>query len=176
MRINHFLSGLLLCLASLAHAAPLTLNIDSEQTYEQYQLGQTGFGMQSGKFTRTHGTIVLDTDAQTGSVYVKIEAPELQDIYFQSKSMNFASDKLINVTGQLTIMGISKPVTLAVTRFDHNKAPSGKLVYTANAETSIKLSDYEIKTYIPGFPDDVKLTLFIVATNQSDPSKTSAPQ
>ena len=165
MRIPTLFAMGLIGFSTVLHAAPITLTIDSAQTWEQYQLGQTGLGMQSGKFTKTRGTIVLDKENQSGTVQVEIESPMLQNIYFQSSSLMFTGDKLISVAGTLTLMGISKPVTLLVTRFDNDTNSNGKLIYTANAETTIKLSDFDIKTYIPGFPDDVKLSLFIVASN-----------
>lgn len=66
--------------------------------------------------------------------------------------------------GSLNIKGVSKPVSLSVTEFNIKKHPfTGKTVYGAEANTTIKRSEFGINFGLPGLSDDVKITLNIEA-------------
>lgn len=180
------LAAVLAGIAGVAAAAPVTLTVDPTHTYEQYEIGHMGFSMQTGAFTKTSGTIVVDEAAKTGTVDITIDANSLQTYFaardshlkskeffnvasfptmtFKSNNLVFQGDKLAEVKGDLTILGVSKPVTLKVTHFHSGPSPmTKKLTYGVNAETTINRSDFGMKAYLPGISDQVKLTVVIEA-------------
>lgn len=173
--------------AGAAVAAPATYNVDPTHTYAQYEVGHMGFSVQSGSFTKITGTVVLDTQTKKGAVDVTLDANSLETFFpardkhlkskdffnvekfpaltFKSKDLEFKGDKLAAVKGNLTLLGVTKPVTLTVTHFHGGKSPmTGKDTYGANAVATIKRSDFGMMTYLPGISDEVKLNLVIEAS------------
>ena len=66
--------------------------------------------------------------------------------------------------GELTIKGIKKPVTLAVTSFHCGDHPMAKVpACGANATATIKRSDYGMSYALTAVPDDIQLTIEIEA-------------
>ena len=83
---------------------------------------------------------------------------------FKSKSFRFDGDDLKFVDGDLTILGVTKPVTLQVVQFGHGKNPmTGKDAYGVNAEATIKRSDFGMTAYLPAIADSVKLQITVEA-------------
>jgi polyisoprenoid-binding protein YceI len=81
--------------------------------------------------------------------------------------MVFKSDKVVptgkntaNVTGNLTLHGVTKPVTLAV-KFHGAGVNVLDKKYTVgfDATGKIKRSDFGVKTYVPLIGDDLDLTV-----------------
>ena len=62
------------------------------------------------------------------------------------------------VTGDLTLHGVTKPVTLNVT-FSGGATVRGGYTLGFDATTVIKRSDFGVKTYVPMVGDDVTLTI-----------------
>ncbi|GGY27858.1 YceI family protein [Paludibacterium paludis] len=175
-----------LSLAAAVQAAPATYAVDPSHTYAQYTVNHLGFSEQIGLFAKVGGTVTLDTEARDGAVDIKIDAASLQtfwaardkhlkgpDFFNVEKypSLTFTSDKLVfagetlsEVQGKLTLLGVTRPVTLKVTHFKGGKNPmSGIETYGANAETVIRRSEFGMKTYVPAIADEVKLNIVIEA-------------
>src|SRR5687768_18461531 len=76
-----------LAAAGPALAAPASYTIDSEHTYPSFEADHFGgMSVWRGKFNQNSGTIVLDREAKTGTVDIKIDAA----------SIDFGIDKLAN--------------------------------------------------------------------------------
>lgn len=169
-----------------AFAAPATFAVDPSHTYAQYTVNHMGFSEQIGLFSKVDGKVVVDAAAHKGSVDITINADSLQtfwpardkhlksaDFFNVEKfpTLTFKSDKLVfngealsEVQGNLTLLGVTRPVTLKVTHFKNGKNPmSGIETYGANAEAVIKRSEFGMKTYVPAIADDVKLSIVIEA-------------
>ncbi|WP_028497864.1 YceI family protein [Microvirgula aerodenitrificans] len=180
------IASALSALAASAFAAPVTYAIDPTHTYATYEVSHMGFSTQRGTFAKTDGKVVLDAKTRKGEVDITIDSSSLQtlnakrdehlkgpdffnaekfpSITFKSTSLQFSGDKLTAVKGNLTLLGVTKPVTLKVTRFHHGKHPMiGKDTYGADAETVIKRSEFGMNTYVPAISDDVKLVVSIEA-------------
>jgi polyisoprenoid-binding protein YceI len=173
-------------MAATAQAAPETYVIDNAHTYPYYTYNHFGFSNQTHQFDKTSGQVVLDRAAQTGSADVTIDATSvntgftllnkhLQDedffdtakyptITFKSSKMTFKGDQPVSLSGDLTIKGVTKPVTLTITHFKCALNPMRKLdACGANAITRIKRSEFNMGKYAPSVSDDVTLTLAIEA-------------
>ena len=79
----------------------------------------------------------------------------------------FAGDKPQSIEGQLTIKGVTKPVTLTVTSFQAMPHPMMKKpALGANAYTVIKRSEFNAGKYAPYVGDDVRIDIAVEAIAQ----------
>ncbi|MGB5103985.1 MAG: YceI family protein [Steroidobacteraceae bacterium] len=176
-------------LASVAHAAPETYVIDTNHTKPRFEYSHFGFSTQLSRFDTTTGTITLDRAAKSGSVDVAIDAKSVNTGYalfnehiqgedffdtakyptitFKSSRMKFDGDKPVAVEGDLTVKGMIRPVTLALTSFLCMPHPMlEKHACGANATTTIKRSDFNMGKHAPYVSDEVTLTIPVEAVEQ----------
>jgi polyisoprenoid-binding protein YceI len=183
------LAAALAALSAAAQAAPVTYTIDNSHTYPHFTYNHLGFSNQTHKFDKTSGTVVLDRAAKTGSVDVTIDTTSVNTGYalfnehiqaadyfdtanhpaitFKSSKMTFKGDQPVSVAGELTIKGVTKPVTLTITHFKCQPHPMLKVeACGANATTQVKRSVFNMGKNVPYVSDDVTLTLAIEAVNK----------
>lgn len=160
--------------------------VDPRHTFPTFEVMHLGYSTQRGKFTKTSGKIELDRAAKRGAVDIVIDAasistgePKLADhlrsedffhvtqhptISFRSTRLHFDGDQLASVDGNLTLRGVTQPVSLTVEHFHCAPHPMLKReVCGADATAVIKRSDFGVKYAIPAVADDVKLVLSIEA-------------
>ena len=182
--------------SSSAFAAPETYAIDPLHSFPYFSLSHLGMSTLMGRFDKMTGTVMLDRAAKTGSLEVKIpttgvntgfdkrgEGPrtrdehlrsadffnsaEFPDMTYKSTKFNFAGDTLESVEGNLTLLGVTKPVKLAVTAFKCGPNPFDKKeMCGADANAVIKRSDFGVKFGVPAIGDDVRLILNVEAYKQ----------
>jgi polyisoprenoid-binding protein YceI len=173
-------------LSTAALAAPVTYVIDGNHTLPRFSYNHLGYSMQLSRFDKTTGKIVYDADAETGSVDVTIDMKSVDTgnpmfnehiqgadfldtatyptAIFKSTAVKFARGYPATVEGNLTIKGVTKPVTLTVTSFQHMMHPMLKKdAIGANATTTIKRSDFNAGKYAPLVSDEVTITLPVEA-------------
>jgi len=173
-------------------ALPLTAfaadnyTVDPDHTFPHFHINHLGFSTMQGRFDKTSGTVTLDRVAKTGSVEIRIEsasistgfakrdehlrspdffnAAEFPAITYKSTAMHFKGDTPASVDGNLTILGVTKPVTLTIDAFNCGTNPmSKKNECGAGASAQIKRSDFGVKYGLPAVGDDVKLVFEIEA-------------
>ena len=172
-----------------AQAAPVTYTIDNSHTYPHFTYNHLGFSNQTHKFDKTSGTVVLDRKTKTGSIDVTINAASVNTGYalfnehiqaadyfdtatyptitFKSSQMKFKGDQPASVAGDLTIKGVTRPVTLTITHFKCQPHPMLKVeACGANATTQVKRSEFNMGKNVPYVSDEVTLTLAIEAVNK----------
>ena len=172
-----------------AQAAPVTYTIDNGHTFPHFTYNHLGFSNQSHKFDKTTGTVVLDRAAKAGWVDVTIDATSVNTgsalfdehiqavdffdtaqyptITFKSGRMTFEGDRPVSLAGDLTIKGITRPVTLTITHFKCQPHPMLKVeACGANATTQVKRSEFNMGKNVPYVSDEVTLTLAIEAVNK----------
>ena len=173
-------------LVTTAVAAPETYAIDVSHTAPRFEYSHLGYSMQSHRFDKTSGQIVVDRAAKTGSVDVTIDAKSVNTgfalfnehiqaedyfatakyptITFKSTAVRFDGDKPAAIDGNLTIKGVTKPVTLTVTHFQAMPHPMLKKdAIGANAVTKIKRSDFNMGKNAPYVSDEVTLSIAVEA-------------
>ncbi len=176
----------LAAVAAAAQAAPSTYNIDNSHTYPHFSYSHLGYSTQTHKFDKTSGKVVMDFQAKTGSVDVTIDATSVNTgfplfnehiqgedffhtakyptITFKSSDMKFKGNKPVSLTGDLTMKGVTRPVTLEVTHFKCMPHPMLKApACGGNATTQVKRSDFNMGKNAPFVSDEVTLTLAIEA-------------
>ncbi|MEZ0232754.1 MAG: YceI family protein [Methylophilaceae bacterium] len=175
--------------SAAAFAAPETYNIDSNHSMPRFEYSHFGYSQQLSRFDKTTGKITLDRAAKTGSVDVVIDATSvntgfplfnthIQDvdffdtakyptITFKSSKVNFDGDKVASVDGDLTVKGVTKPVTLTVKSFLCMPHPMlKKEACGATATTVIKRSEFNAGKYAPYVSDEVTLTIPVEAVKE----------
>lgn len=173
-------------LTSVAYAATETYVIDTNHTKPRFEYSHFGYSTQLSRFDTTSGTIKIDRAAKTLSVDVVIDtesvdtgypvfnghlqgedffnAEKYPSIAFKSHKAKFDGDKPVSVDGDLTIKGITKPVTLTVTSFQCMPHPIVKKdACGANATTVVKRSDFNMGKYAPYVSDEVTLSIPVEA-------------
>ncbi|MBU3652828.1 MAG: YceI family protein [Limnohabitans sp.] len=173
-------------LASVASAAPQTYVIDNTHTFPRFSYSHFGYSTQLSSFSNTQGKVVLDAEAKTASVDVEIDIKSVNTGFadfnghlqgedfldtarfpkatFKSTRVVFEGDKPKAIEGQLTIKGVTKPVTLTVTSFQAMPHPMMKKpTIGANAYTQIKRSEFNAGKYVPYVGDDVRIDIAIEA-------------
>lgn len=175
--------------ATPALAAPETYVIDPTHTFARFSYSHFGLSTQLSKFNKTSGTVVLDKAARTASVDIvidttsvdtgyatfneHIQAPDFLDTAkyptatFKSTKVDFAGDKPTAIHGNLTIKGVTKPVTFKVTSFVNMPHPMLKKdAIGADATTLIKRSEFNAGKYAPNVGDDVTISVALEAVKQ----------
>ena len=175
--------------AAPTFAAPETYLVDPNHTYPRFEYNHFGYSNQIQRFNKTSGTIVFDRDARTGSVNIAIDARSVDtgyalfnehlqgedffdtsrypNITYQSTAVRFDGDKPVAVEGNLTIKGITRPVTLTLSSFQTMPHPILKKdALGANASARIKRSEFNAGKYVPNVSDDVTLSIAVEALKQ----------
>jgi len=175
--------------ASPALAAPETYVVDGTHTFPRFSYSHFGYSTQLSRFDKTTGTVVFDKAARTGAVDIVIDAKSVDTGYatfnehiqgedfldtaryptatFKSTRVVFDGDKPAKVEGNLTLKGVTKPVTLTVTDFKAAPHPMLKKdAIGANAWTMVKRSEFNAGKYAPNVGDDVRIDIAIEAIKQ----------
>jgi len=186
MNIPSRFAALVLLAAPLAQAAPVTYNVDPTHTYPSFEADHMGLSVWRGKFDKTSGTVTMDRAAKTGALDIAIAADSIDfgmdkmnshaktadmfnvekfpTITYKSKSFKFEGDKLVGVEGELTLLGVTKPVALKVDKFNCIMHPRYKReVCGANAVAEFKRTDFGLNYGTPAFAPEVKLAIQIEA-------------
>lgn len=182
-------SLVLATLAVPALAAPETYVIDNTHTFPRFSYSHFGYSTQLSRFNKTSGKVVLDKAARSGSVDVvidttsvdtgvavfngHIQGPDFLDTAnhptatFKSTAVRFEGDKPVAVEGNLTLKGVTRPVTLTVSSFQAMPHPMLKKdAIGANASTVVKRSDFNAGKYAPNVGDDVTITIALEAIKE----------
>jgi polyisoprenoid-binding protein YceI len=168
-------------------AAPVSYNIDPEHTYPSFEADHMGLSIWRGKFNKTTGKVMLDKSAGTGTVEVAIEAASIDfghpkvaeyvmgaeqldakkfpTISYKGKLERFVNGAPTEVTGELTMHGITRPVALKINMFKCIPHPLFKReLCGADAFGTLDRSQFGLD-YAPqwGFKPDVTLRIQVEA-------------
>ncbi|MEJ0084759.1 MAG: YceI family protein [Pseudomonadota bacterium] len=183
-----FIGLLLTALATTAVAAPVTYQVDPEHTFPSFEADHFGgMSVWRGKFNSTSGTIVVDKEAKTGTVDISIDAasidagvdklnthlksPDFFDVAqfptatYKGKLAKFKNGAPTEVQGELTMHGVTKPVTLTIRTFKCMTHPMKKKEFCgADVTATIDREQFGMafgKQF--GFKMDVKLAIQVEA-------------
>jgi polyisoprenoid-binding protein YceI len=174
--------------AAAAQAAPATYDIDPAHTYPAFEADHMGgLSLWRGKINTTSGKIVMDAVAGTGTVEVTMDmasidfghdkmneharSPDIFDVAkyptatFSGKLTGFKNGAPTEVQGNLTLHGVTKPVTVKINSFLCKPNPmSKKETCGADAVAQINRDDFGVsfgKNF--GFKMDVRIPISIEA-------------
>lgn len=175
--------------AGTALAQPATYAIDPTHTFVTFEVSHFGTSINRGRFDKKSGSVTFDKVNKSGKVDLTLETASIStgtagfDRHLQSKDFFnstehpsarfvadkfvFVSDKVVEVEGQLTLLGKTNPVVLKAQRFNCYDNPMLKReVCGGDFETTIQRSQYGMTYGIPGIPDAVKLVIQVEAVKQ----------
>ena len=186
MMKRSLLAALLVLSSARSLAGADSYTLDPGHTYPSFEASHMGVSLWRGKVNKSSGKVVLDRAAKSGTVTVEIDAKSIdfghdkmnehalsEDFFnvekhplitFRSSSVEFEGDSPKSVQGDLTLLGVTRPVTLSISAFNCRIHPiNKKYVCGADASTAIKRSDFGITYAIPGVSDEVKLFIQVEA-------------
>ncbi len=179
-------TALTLGIAGTALAEPLTYAVDPNHTFPRFSYSHFGYSTQLSSFEGTTGTVVYDPEARTASIEIVIDLKQVNtgsDTFnghlqgeaffdtanhptatFKSTNVVFEGDKPVRIDGEMTMKGITRPVTLTVTSFKAMPHPMVKRpAIGANAYTDVKRSDFNAGKYAPHVGDEVRIDIALEA-------------
>jgi polyisoprenoid-binding protein YceI len=179
-----FLSTFLgVAFAASVSAAPVTYEIDPAHTYPSFEADHSGgVSLWRGKINSSAGKITLDKEAGSGTVEVTMDMKTIDfghqglndhaqtpDIFdtaqfptatYTGRLGGFRNGAPTTIEGNLTMHGVTKPVTLTVNSFKCAPHRSGREVCGADASATIDRSEWGVD-FGKNFGFDMKVTLRI---------------
>ena len=180
------LGGAILAMTAVPLIAQEVYVIDPRHSQPQWEIRHMGMTPQRGGFTKSTGKIELDRAAKKASIDVTIDATSVHSwdngldailkadrffnvekyptITFKSTNVAWEGDRPATIDGDLTMLGVTKPVSLKVVSFACGENPGNKRAMCgAEATTTIKRSDWGMTNNLNAGSDEVKLTFPVEA-------------
>jgi len=181
------IASAVLSLPCAAFAAAESYTLDPTHTFPHFEVDHIGVSTMRGQFNKSSGKFAIDRAAKSGSVEITVETasistgdsdkgarPRARDEHlrtadffnvaefprmtYKSTGVRFAGDNPAEIAGNLTLLGVTKPVTLKVERWVCKDHPvSKKPMCGGNASASLKRSDFGMKYGVPAIGDELKL-------------------
>lgn len=179
--MNKLLVGLL-CIASSATWAAESFSLDPDHTFPSFEIRHHGVSVLRGKFNRSQGRVLLDPAGPGSRIEVKVDATsgdsghdglnrkllgsaffntaQFPEIQFVSSEVAFKDGKPVSANGNLTLLGVTRPVTLEIRDYACTlQFLTRRPLCGADVHTSIKRSDFGMNYGIPLIGDEVKLAI-----------------
>ena len=176
--------------ASVAQAETATYAFDPAHTYVTFEIGHFGTSTNRGRFDKKEGTAQLDRAGKSGKVDVTIDttsvntgfdafnkhlqsadlfnAAKYPTIKFSGDKFTFNGDKVASITGNLTLLDKTLPVTLKADQFNCYVNPMHKReTCGGDFSTTIDRTQFGMNFGIDwGFPKEVRLVIQVEAVKQ----------
>jgi len=171
-------------------AAAASYALDADHTFVTFEIGHFGASVNRGRFEKKEGTLEFDRAGKTGKVDIRfhinslttgtppfdqhLQGPEVLDAAkyptarFVGDQFVFDGDKVISVSGTLTLKGKSAPVTFKARQFNCFEHPMLKReVCGGDFEATIDRSAFGVDYGLEyGFPRQVRLVAQIEGIRQ----------
>jgi polyisoprenoid-binding protein YceI len=148
-----------------AHAAPVVYNLDPTHTYPSFEADHLGMSMWRGKFKKSAGKVTLDREAGQGTLEVTVDTASIDfglemmntaargaeffDVKkypkasFKGKLEGFTNGAPSRAVGELTLHGVTKPLTLTLNSFKCMPHPMLKRDWCgADVQAAINREDF----------------------------------
>ncbi|OJX28807.1 MAG: polyisoprenoid-binding protein [Burkholderiales bacterium 68-12] len=176
--------------SSIAHAETAAYAIDPTHTFVTFEINHFGAAVNRGRFDKKEGSVQFDRAGKTGKVEISFDATSINTgtpsfdkhlqsadlfnaaqhpkISFVSDKFVFNGDKVTEVTGQLTLLGKTAPVTFKANQFNCYQSPMLKReVCGGDFEATIDRTQWGMNYGIDwGFAKNVRLIAQIEAVKQ----------
>lgn len=187
MLLRRLLFTSLLAASVSAFAAPQTFTIDPTHTQVSFTYNHFGFSNPTGRLEDIQGTVVVDqSDWAKSSVNVNMpltglhtgvpkldehlktadffDAAKFPEVTFRSTKVTKTGADTLDIAGELTAHGVTKPVTLHA---HINKIGENKMIASQtagfDADTTLKRSEFGMAKYVPMVSDAVHIHITLSA-------------
>jgi polyisoprenoid-binding protein YceI len=178
-------AALVAVFAAAPALAQETYLIDSDHTVPAFEIGHFGIATQRGLFSKTSGKVIIDRAAKKGSIEATIDTTTVdtgsakrdamlrsEDFFdtakhptatFKATKLDFDGETLVGADGELTMRGVTRPVSLKVENFKCLPAQANRRSLCAgDVSTVVKLTDFGMRR--PGsLTDEVKILFSVEA-------------
>ena len=181
----------LLPLAMPVHAADYvdTYDIDASHASIVFKINHLGFSHTFGMFPGVSGTLKFDEkDASANAIEVTVDAASVntmhegrdehlrnedffhvekhKEISFKSTAWEKSGDNTYKVSGDLTLLGVTKPITFEARELGSGKGMKGEFRRGFETTFTIKRSDFGMEKMVGPIGDEVELTISFEAILQ----------
>jgi polyisoprenoid-binding protein YceI len=177
-------------LAGATSAQAASYAFDPAHTYVTFEIGHFGTSTNRGRFDKKEGKVELDRAAKSGKVEITVDTSSINTGFaaftkhlqsdelfnvekfptmkFVANKFSFSGDKVTEVTGSLTLLGKTNPLTLKATNFNCYDNPMLKReVCGGDFEGTLDRTQYGMNYGIDwGFPKNVRLIVQVEAVKQ----------
>ena len=174
----------------LAQAESATYAVDPTHTFVTFEISHFGASVNRGRFDKKEGTVQFDRAGKTGKVEISFDATSINSgtpafdkhlqsadlfnaaqhpkITFVSDKFSFNGDKVSEVSGQLTLLGKTGPITLKANQFNCFQSPMLKReVCGGDFEATIDRTQWGMNYGVDwGFAKNVRLVVQVEAVKQ----------
>lgn len=179
-----------LAMAGIESAAMAdTYTVDPVHSSIVFRIGHLQISSVYGRFNKASGTVEYDPaapekakfDVQVATKNVDTNEPRRDDdlrspnffdaekyptIQFKSTSVKAAGDKTLEVSGDMTLHGVTKPITVTMQYGGVANNPRMGVRSGFSTEFTIKRSDFGMDKMIPMVGDEVKMMVQLEAVKQ----------
>lgn len=132
------------------------------------EAGDQGTGVKSVSFVVK--TENVDTGVEKRDEHLKspdfFNAKQFPEISFKSKSAKAVDADTTELSGDLSLHGVTKPITAKVVRVGNGKGMDGEDLVGFETTLSLKRSDYGMSNMVGAIGDDVTLTIAVEAARK----------
>ncbi|MCS6830132.1 MAG: YceI family protein [Armatimonadota bacterium] len=166
--------------------AAQTYQIDPVHTSLVFRVKHMNTAYVYGMFREVKGTVIVDeANPARSSINIEVNADsvftaneqrdnhlrspdffntrQFPTITFRSTEVRRVNANTVQVRGNLTIRGITRPLTTSVTLTGKGKNPRGQDIIGFETTFTIRRSEFGIRYGLPGLGDEVRVTLSVEA-------------
>lgn len=179
----------------IAQAQVETYSFDKAHTQIFFAADHLGFTQSYGKFLEFDGGFVFDRGApEKSSVNVVVKTASIDmdhekwnahlknadflnvekfpEMTFKSTAIKVTGENTADITGDLTLLGVTKPLTLSTVFNKADKNPFSNAYHAGfTASGSLKRSDFGMTYGLPGVGDEVKLMINVEGIRAETPKQ-----
>jgi polyisoprenoid-binding protein YceI len=170
-----------------AWAAPESYRVDPDHSIPTFEVSHLGLATVRGLFAKIRGNISLDRAAKTGELEIVIDTASVMTnierrdklirewfkveqfptMVYRAKSLKFSGEDLVGADGELTWLGVTRPVSLDVTHFKCIVNPVNKRqICGADGTAQIKRADFGLTGLSNSVGEEIRLVFGIEAIKE----------
>jgi polyisoprenoid-binding protein YceI len=176
-------------LPTAALAAPESYTLDPYHTFVHFAIDHNDFSTIWGRFDKSSGKLTIDHQAKTGALEVAVETssvstgdsargsrPRSRDEHLRSvdffncaefprmiykgANVKFNGEVPVQIQGELTLLGVTRPVALKLDRWKCAPHPVTKRwICGGNATGAVRRTDFGMKWGVPVAGDEVRIVV-----------------
>jgi polyisoprenoid-binding protein YceI len=170
------LTALLLSCPALVRAESYTLDEAHMSFY--FKISHLGFSDTMGRFNKASGTFTVDGDNSSFDISIDpasidtgvekrddhLRSPDFFNVRqfprltFKSTAVN-VSDDVFNITGDLTMHGVTRSITIELKKIGEGDGPGGKKRVGFGGTHMLRRSDFGMDKMLPAIGDEVTLLI-----------------